>query len=169
MSLQSVTVAIDAAEADPMTGSSAERTEPAGRWPRSRVYRILARTVLVVALLLTALGLSVVIACFISDRIIAQSRGTAVAEVVDTSLTRTVVRFSTDNGRVYIPSNGVLYPTGLQERQAVRVEFDQRNPDLVRVADRNVLVSLLPVSSSLAGAWAVLGPGYWLLRRASRR
>jgi hypothetical protein len=49
------------------------------------------------------------------------------------------------------------------------VEYDSRNPDLVRVAGRNVMVSLLPVSSSLAVLWAVLLPVYWLLRRPNAR
>lgn len=120
-------------------------------------------------LLLTVMGLSIVVACAINDRTIEESKGEAVAEVVDTSLTRTVVRFNTDEGRVYIPPNGVLYPADLQPGQLVRVEYDSRNPDLVRVAGRNMAVSLLPVSSSLAVLWAVLLPVFWLLRRPTAR
>lgn len=128
-----------------------------------------ARGVLVLGGLLTVMGLSIILACFINDRTIEESKGEAVAEVVDTSLTRTVVRFNTDEGRVYIPPNGVLYPADLQTGQLVRVEYDSRNPDLVRVAGRNMVMSLLPVSSSLAVVWAVLLPVYWLLRRPTAR
>ncbi|GAB3294123.1 DUF3592 domain-containing protein [Parasphingorhabdus pacifica] len=119
--------------------------------------------------LLTALGLSVVGACFINDRTIEESRGSSVAEVVDTSFFRTVVRFSTDEGKVYIPQNGVLYPAGLKEGQSVRVEYDSRNPELVRVAGRTMVLSLLPVFSSLAIVWAVVLTGVWMLRGRPRR
>ncbi|MBE9374906.1 DUF3592 domain-containing protein [Saccharopolyspora sp. HNM0983] len=122
---------------------------------------------LVLGALLSVLGVSIVLACAINDRTIEEARGNAVAEVVDTSLTRTVVRFSTDDGRIFIPPAGVLYPEGLQTGQQVRVEYDQRNPDLVRVAERTAAVSLLPVATSLLGVWVVLGPVYWVLRRRS--
>lgn len=91
------------------------------------------------------------------------------AEVLDTSPTRTVVRFSDDRGRVYIPNNGILYPVGLQEHQMVRVEYYEDNPELVRVAGRNVTVALLPVFSALAGLWAVWIPSWLLLRRWAAR
>lgn len=141
--------------------------DPAGRWTRARIRRLSARGVLGLAVLLSVLGVSIVIACSINDRTIEEARGQAVAEVVDTSLTRTVVQFSTADGRVFIPPGGVLYPEGLQSGQQVRVEYDQRNPDLVRVAGRTMLVSLLPVGTSLLGVWVVLGPTYWVLRRRS--
>lgn len=121
---------------------------------------------LLLAALLTALGLSLLIACAIDDRTIEESRGAAVAEVIDTSLTRTVVRFTSADGHVEIPQNGVLYPAGLQRGQFVRVEYDTRNPGLVRVAGRTVVVALLPVLSALAVIWVILGPYYWLLRRS---
>ncbi|MEV0703877.1 DUF3592 domain-containing protein [Saccharopolyspora sp. NPDC050389] len=155
--------------ADPVTEPSTDGDQPVAGTPRRRGRTRAARGVLVFGLLLTVMGLSIVGACFINDRTIEESKGEAVAEVVDTSLTRTVVRFNTDEGRVYIPPNGVLYPADLQAGQLVRVEYDSRNPDLVRVAGRNMTLSLLPVSSSLAVLWAVLLPVYWLLRRPTAR
>lgn len=119
--------------------------------------------------LLTALLLMILLACYINDRTIEGSRGTAVAEVLETSFTRTVVRFNTDDGRVFVPPGGVLYPAGLQEGQLVRVEFDRNNPDLVRVAGRDMTVALLPVFSAVAIVWAIVLPVYWLLRRAAGR
>ena len=142
-----------------------ESTGSGTRWPRRRVRRTAARGVLVLAVLLTVLGLSVIGACAIDDRTIAESRGDGVAEVVSTSLTRTVIRFTTPEGRVHIPQDGVLYPGGLQQGQFVRVEYDTRNPDLVRVAGRGMVLSLLPVAACLAGTWLVLGGAYWQLRR----
>jgi uncharacterized protein DUF3592 len=155
--------------ADSVTGSSTDGDETVADQTRRRGRLRTAKGVLVFGLLLTVMGLSIVVACAINDRTIEESKGEAVAEVVDTSLTRTVVRFNTDEGRVYIPPNGVLYPADLQPGQLVRVEYDSRNPDLVRVAGRNMAVSLLPVSSSLAVLWAVLLPVFWLLRRPTAR
>ncbi len=170
--LQSVTVASDAVAqnaADMVTDSGTDGDQSAAGPSRRRGRMRAARGVLVLGGLLTVMGLSIILACFINDRTIEESKGEAVAEVVDTSLTRTVVRFNTDEGRVYIPPNGVLYPADLQTGQLVRVEYDSRNPDLVRVAGRNMVMSLLPVSSSLAVVWAVLLPVYWLLRRPTAR
>ena len=123
---------------------------------------------LALGLLLTAMGLAIVVACFINDRTIEEAEGSSVAEVVDTSFTRTVVRFSNDEGQVYIPQNGVLYPAGLKTGQLVRVEFDERNPELVRVAGRTMTLSLLPVFSSLAVVWAIVLTALWALRRPFR-
>ncbi|WP_246195722.1 DUF3592 domain-containing protein [Halopolyspora algeriensis] len=129
--------------------------------------RSASRLVLALGGLCTALLLAILLACFINDRTIEGSRGTAVAEVVETSWTRTVVRFNTEDGRVFIPSGGVLYPSGLHEGQLVRVEYNRQDPDLVRVAGRTVTVALLPVFGALAVVWAALGPVYWLLRRSA--
>ncbi|MER6991519.1 DUF3592 domain-containing protein [Saccharopolyspora hirsuta] len=161
--------AVAANAADSVTGSSTEGDQPVARPARRKGWLRAARGVLVLGVLMTAMGVSIIIACFINDRTIEESKGEAVAEVVDTSLTRTAVRFNTDEGRVYIPPNGVLYPADLQTGQLVRVEFDSRNPDLVRVAGRNAMLSLLPVGSMLAVVWAVLLPLYWLFRRSANR
>ncbi len=131
--------------------------------------RLASWAVLALGGLITALLLMLLIACFINDRTIENSRGTAVAEVVDTSLTRTAVRFDTESGRVFNPPGGVLYPSRLKEGQLVRVEYNQENPDLVRVEGRDVSVALLPVFSAAAVLWAVLLPVFWLLRRAAAR
>ncbi|TWF94950.1 hypothetical protein FHU35_13671 [Saccharopolyspora dendranthemae] len=154
--------------ADSVTGSDTDGDRSVSTPSPGRVRRRVARGVLITGALLTVMGLSIIGACFINDVTITESRGQAVAEVVDTSLTRTVVRFNTEDGRVYIPPNGVLYPTDLQVGQLVRVEYDSRNPDLVRAEGRTALISLLPVFSALAILWAVLLPTYWLLRRSNR-
>ncbi|MDR7302386.1 DUF3592 domain-containing protein [Haloactinomyces albus] len=151
------------------TGVNTHSSDSLTWWPRSRVQRLAARLVLMLGGLCTALLMAILLACFIDDRIIESSRGTAVAEVLETSWTRTVVRFDTDDGRVVIPAGGVFYPSGLHEGQLVRVEYNEENPDLVRVADRTMTVALLPVFSALAVVWAVLLPVYWLLRRAASR
>lgn len=115
------------------------------------------------------LAATLLLACVLDDRAIEQDRGTAVAEVRETTLTRTVVRFNTDNGRVYIPPGGVLYPAGLREGQLVQVEYDRGNPDLVRVAGRDVSVALLPVGSALGVVLILLLPVWWMLRKSAYR
>ena len=152
--------------ADPVSSAGTDSDRSVRDVSRLRVRRRFARGVLVVGALLTVMGASMILACFINDRTIEEARGQSVAEVVDTSPIRTAVRFNTEDGRVFLPPNGVLYPSDLQVGQLVRVEYDARNPDLVRVAGRNWTVSLLPVASSLAVVWAVLLPAYYLLRRS---
>ncbi len=154
-------------DADPAPGTVGDRSVT--RWSKRRVQRVASRGVLVLGCLITAMCLALLVACFMDDRAVESLRGGSVAEVLDTSPTRTVVRFTDDQGRVHIPPNGVLYPAGLQKGQMVRVEYDGRNPDLVRVAGRTVMVALLPVGSALAVMWAVSVPAFLLLRRASRR
>lgn len=145
---------------DPASGRSGEV------WPRLRILRISARVVLGLALTLSLLGLAIIGACYINDRTISEAQGQAVAEVVDTSWTRTVIRFNDEDGQLHIPQNGALYPVGLQEGQLIRVEYDSRNPELVRVAGRGAEVAFLPVFSALAVVWAVLLPTYLVLRRS---
>ncbi|WP_244515654.1 DUF3592 domain-containing protein [Actinopolyspora xinjiangensis] len=150
---------VDTAEPGPGDDRSAARRSPRG-------FRALAPSlVLAVGGFLTALGLALLLACHLNDRSIERNMGTASAEVVEKSYLRAVVRFNTDSGRVYVPPGGVLYPMELQEGQLVSVEFDKTDPDLVRVAGRDVSVALLPVGSALAVVWALVLPGYWLSRR----
>lgn len=131
----------------------------------SRARRITARAALIVGVLATAMGISLIGGCFINDHTIGEAPGSGVAEVVDTSPIRTAVRFNTPDGQVYIPPGGVLYPSGLKTGQLIRVEYDMRNPDLVRVAGRDGTVSLLPVASALAVVWAVVLLVFVLARR----
>jgi hypothetical protein len=155
-------VARDAANAVSGTSTQGDRRS------RRRARRIASRCVLALAGLCTLMGACLVLACAIDDWTIQSAPADAVAQVIDTSLTRTVVRFSSADGRIHIPLNGVLYSSGLQTGQFVRVEYDSHNPDLVRVAGRTAELALLPVGSTIAGVWVVLFPIAWLLRRQGR-
>ena len=143
---------------------------PTGQWPRSRIYRVAARGVLVLAVLCSLMGGSIIAACFVNDFNINQSPGQGVAEVINTtSPLRTVVRFHTEDGRTYLPASGVLYPQGLRKGQMVRIEYDQRNPDLARVMGRNGWLAVQPVATAVAASWAVLLSVRWVLLRTQRR
>lgn len=140
------------------------------RWSRSRVYQVLARSLLVIGMLCTLMGGSIVAACFTNDAIINSARGQTVAEVINTSSPfRTVVRYTTDDGRVFLPPGGILYPQGLRKGQAVRIEYDKKTPDLARVQGRNGFLALQPVLTALAGTWAVVLLLRWPLVRLARR
>lgn len=136
---------------------------PAGRRPL--IKRIAARSLLALGGVVTFLCVVLVVATWTEDISIDRNTGLANAEVVADSFTRTLVRFYTPDGAEHIPQTGVLYPAGLNVGDVVEVEYRQDNPELVRVAGRGAVVTLLPVGLTLLGVWAVLIPSTWALRR----
>jgi len=92
--------------------------------------------------------------------------GRADADVLSAAFDRTVVRFTTPDGAVHSPFNGVLYPQDLQAGQRVQVEFDTAHPnDLVRVAGRDYRLTFLPFGMLFGITWAVAAGLIWWLRR----
>ncbi|MQA08270.1 MAG: hypothetical protein GEU98_06900 [Pseudonocardiaceae bacterium] len=131
-----------------------------------RGRRALAIALLVVASTISFLCITLVFAAWSNDRSIGARTGFANAEVVSVAFDRTVIRFETPDEMVHIPQNGVLYPGGLAKGQVVRVEYDRQDPDTVRVAGRNMSMTLLPLGSTLFVTWVVVGPALWWLRRS---
>ncbi|AHI01666.1 hypothetical protein [Kutzneria albida] len=122
--------------------------------------------VVVIALLITLIGLLLVVGAWRDDKWIESRPGVQTAEVLSTAFDRTVVRFNTPDGAVHIPIDGVLYPQGLSAGQLVRVEYDSLHPDaLVRVAGRTYTLTFLPVGMILAITWAIAAGLIWWLRR----
>lgn len=136
-------------------------------WPRitPTVWR---RIVLGVAVVVTVLGIVLLIAAWRTDRAIESHMGTASAEVLSAGQIRSSITFVTPDGTTYNPPNGVLYPTGLTEGQFIEVEYDERDPDTVRVAGRDAVVAVLPVGSVVLGTWAVAIAVVLVLRRRGR-
>ncbi|MFI6098830.1 DUF3592 domain-containing protein [Lentzea sp. NPDC051213] len=130
-----------------------------------RVRRAVSRTLLVVGGVVTLVCVLLPIACWRDDVAIERNMGQAVAQVDSVAFNRTVVRYATPDGRVIIPSQGVLYPAGLKVGDNVRVEYDQTNPELTRVAGRTAVLSLLPVGTFLLVVWLVIGVVVTVLRR----
>ncbi|MFD5824227.1 DUF3592 domain-containing protein [Lentzea sp. NPDC060358] len=130
-----------------------------------RVRRAASRVLFVVGGVVTLVCVLLPIACWRDDVAIEKHLGNAVAQVDSISFNRTVVRYATPDGRVIIPSQGVLYPSGLAEGDNVRVEYDQTNPELVRVAGRTATLSLLPVGTFLVSVWIVIAAVVTVLRR----
>jgi hypothetical protein len=116
---------------------------------------------LVAALLMTA--------AWRDDQAIEANLGNATAEVVSVAFNRTVIRFGTPDGKVQSPSQGVLYPEGLEVGQLVRVEYDTTNTELARIWGRGASLAVLPISTFLLVVWALLLPGIWFTRRGLRR
>lgn len=129
------------------------------------VRRWVTRGLLVLASVVTFLGVVLVVAAWTEDISIDGDIGYVKAEVVSVNFSRTLVRFYTPDGAEHIPQTGVLYPSGLKVNDVVMVEYRQDNPELVRVAGRGAVVTLLPVGLTLVGVWAVVIPGVWWFRR----
>jgi hypothetical protein len=123
-----------------------------------------------VGAVLTVLLALVLVGAARNDAHIDAHTGRAVAEVLDgASSPRTFVRFTADDGAVLTPEKGVFYPRGLQPGQLVRVEYDQTEPELVRVEGRTWTIALVPVLLGVVAIWLVLGPAAWALARLRRR
>ncbi|MGD9527189.1 DUF3592 domain-containing protein [Pseudonocardia sp.] len=131
------------------------------------VRRSLPEIVLGVAVLLTVLGGLALVGAAMDDATIARNRAVATAEVLDgSSWSRTLVRFTAASGQTVVPPNGVSYPRGLVAGQAVAVEYDVTDPELVRVAGRSWVDGIAPMAGGLAVVWLVLGGTAHLIRRA---
>jgi hypothetical protein len=141
---------------------------PPTRRPGARWRRIATRVVVAIGLVVTGLGLLLIIAALTEDAKIDAHTGRANAQVVSVSFQRTLVRFQTPDGAEHIPSVGVLYPEALEEGHVVQVEYDTRNPELVRVAGRGAWLTVLPVGTIVLVVWLLLAPGLWWLRRRPR-
>ena len=135
----------------------------------ARVRRIATWALLTAGGIITGLGLLLIVAAWTEDAKIDRHTGYTSAKVVSVSFQRTLVSFHTPDGAEHIPSVGVLYPEALEEGQVVSVEYDQTNPDLVRVGGRGVFVTLLPVGSTVLITWVVVVPVVWWIRRRALR
>ncbi|SDH67218.1 hypothetical protein SAMN05192558_113191 [Actinokineospora alba] len=130
-----------------------------------KLRRAAACAILFIAVITTLLGVLLVIAAVTEDSAIESHTGRADAEVVDVTTHRTLVRFQTPDGAEHVPNVGVLYPEALEEGQVVRVEYDLREPDLVRVAGRGATLTFLPAFTTLFAVWAVTVGLVWWLRK----
>lgn len=135
---------------------------------RRLIRRIVARSLLAFGGVVTFLGVVLMVAAWTEDIAIDEDTALVNAEVLDDTFARTLIRFYTPDGAEHIPQVGVLYPAGLEVGQVVEVEYRQDNPDLVRVAGRGAVVTLLPVGLTIVAVWTVLVPSVWVLRSRSR-
>lgn len=132
---------------------------------KPQVRRWVARGLLAFGGIVTFLCVVLVVAAWTEDIAIDGDLGRVNAKVLSDDFSRTLVLFYTSDDAEHIPQVGVLYPSGLKVGDVVEVEYRQDNPELVRVAGRNAVVTLLPVGLTLLGVWAVVVPAVWWLRR----
>jgi hypothetical protein len=135
------------------------------------VLRRLPAAVIGLAVTLTALGLLALVAARLDDAAIDANRGVAVADVLDGSGDlQTGVRFITADGRVVAPETGAAYPGELQPGEKVLVEYDQREPERVRIAGRGGAVGIGPIAVGVLIVWLVALPlAAWLRRQRFAR
>lgn len=127
--------------------------------------RRVGRAVLVVALGISVLAVLLVLAAWRNDHTIDSDKGVATAEVLSAGALRSAVSFVTPDGVTHTPRLGVLYPTNLTAGQRIDVEYARSDPDLVRVAGRDVRVALVPAGSVVVVTWLIAGPILWLVAR----
>ena len=133
-----------------------------GEFPDTRGHRLvrLARiAVLILVALVTLQSLLLVAGAVRNDLAITHNMGVAAAEVLDAGARRSTIEFVTPDRVTYRPELGVLYPSELATGMRIYVEYDKRNPNLVRVQHRNAKLAIIP-----AGSIAVVG---WLIAAAA--
>ncbi len=133
-----------------------------GEFPDTRGHRAVrwARIiVLIVVSLATLQSLLLVAGAWRNDIAISRDLGVAEAEVLDAGPRRSTIEFVTPDRVTYRPELGVLYPSELATGMRIYVEYDKRNPNLVRVQHRTARLSIIP-----AGSIAVIG---WLIAAAA--
>ena len=135
------------------------------------VFRRLPTVMFVLCALMTTICVATVVGAVRDDVAIGRHPVVTTAEVLPgSSFSRTLIRFTSSDGKLLVPERGVFYPRGLREGQFVLVQYDATHPDRVRVLGRTATVGLLPVALMLLGVWAVLLPlGLWLRGRRRRR
>jgi hypothetical protein len=129
-----------------------------GEFPDTRghhVVRVARITALIIAGLVTLQSALLVAGAVRNDFANKHTVGVAEAEVLDAGPRRSTIEFVTPERVTYRPELGVLYPSELATGMRIYVEYDKRNPNLVRVQHRNAKLAIIP-----AGSIAVLG---WLV------
>ncbi|MFI9510608.1 DUF3592 domain-containing protein [Nocardia sp. NPDC052566] len=133
------------------------------RLRRARIGVITAAAVVSVLMVL------LVLAAWRNDYLISSDKGVATAEVLSAGRLRSAVSYVTPDGVNHNPKVGVLYPTNLTAGERINVEYSRSDPDLVRVAGRDVRVAIPPALSVIAVSWALALPAWWILIRVGRR
>jgi hypothetical protein len=131
-------------------GSDALPTTPARRilcWTRIGV--------LIAACLVTLQSVLLVAGAWRNDLSIDRDMGVAQAEVLSAGPRRSTIEFVTPERVTFRPELGVLYPSELSAGMRIYVEYDKKNPDLVRVQYRNAVLAIIPAGSIAVVGWLV--------------
>jgi hypothetical protein len=146
----------------PVTGSP-RQTRYRRRWPAW--WMLPAAAALLTGLITLALA-----GAALDDAAIDARTGHATAQVLAVTSIRTLVQFTTPDGKIYRPDAGLAYPSGLQVGQLVRVEYDSSDPTgNLRVAGRTWVQGVAPALIILMVLWVLVVPASWWLRRRQAR
>jgi hypothetical protein len=109
--------------------------------------------VLIVTLLVTLQSVLLVAGTWRNDLEIDRNMGVAQAEVLSAGSRRSTIEFVTPERVTYRPELGVLYPSELSEGMRIYVEYNKKDPNLVRVQHRNAGLAIIPAGSIAVVAW----------------
>jgi hypothetical protein len=155
-------LALSALVTGPVTGSP--------RQTRHRRRRPVWWVLPAAAALLTGLITLALAGAALDDAAIDARTGHATARVLAVTSIRTLVQFTTPDGKIYGPDAGLAYPSGLQVGQLVRVEYDSSDPTgHLRVAGRTWVQGVAPALIILMVLWVLVAPASWWLRRRQAR
>jgi hypothetical protein len=128
--------------------------EPPKTRPRI-VLRWVRIAVLIVTGLITLQSVLLVAGAWRDDLAIQRNMGVAEAEVLSAGPRRSTIEFVTPERITYRPELGVLYPSELSTGMRIYVEYNKRDPNLVRVQHRNAGLAIIPAGSIAVLAWLV--------------
>jgi hypothetical protein len=111
--------------------------------------------VLIVTGLVTLQSVLLVAGAWRDDLAIQRNMGVAQAEVLSAGPRRSTIEFVTPERITYRPELGVLYPSELSTGMRIYVEYNKRDPNLVRVQHRNAGLAIIPAGSIAVVAWLV--------------
>ncbi len=109
--------------------------------------------ILIVTTLVTLQSLLLVAGAWRNDLAINHNMGVAQAEVLSAGERRSTIEFVTPERVTYRPELGVLYPSELATGMRIYVEYNKRDPNLVRVQHRNAGLSIIPAGSIAVVGW----------------
>jgi uncharacterized protein DUF3592 len=122
-----------------------------------RILRWIRIGILLIVVLVTMQSVLLVAGAWRNDLAIQRDMGVAPAEVLSAGPRRSTIEFVTPDRVTYRPELGVLYPSELSAGMRIYVEYDKKNPNLVRVQNRNAELSIIPAGSIAVVGWLVAG------------
>ncbi len=122
-----------------------------------RIMRWIRIGILLIVALVTMQSVLLVAGAWRNDLAIQRDMGVAPAEVLSAGPRRSTIEFVTPDRVTYRPELGVLYPSELSAGMRIYVEYDKKNPNLVRVQNRNAELAIIPAGSIAVVGWLVAG------------
>ncbi len=121
---------------------------------RARIALRWARiAILIVTALVTLQSVLLVAGAYRDDLAIQRNMGVAQAEVLSAGPRRSTIEFVTPERVTYRPELGVLYPSELATGMRIYVEYNKKDPNLVRVQHRNAGLAIIPAGSIAVVGW----------------